>query len=112
MAGVCRELLSQFIARGNFPGLQKGFDEFAFAALNYFSRSTLTCLAVILSRSRERGILPKLSEPWAVRHFRLGVQPFSQQSKLIGGNVPGFDPVEQMRKEGPGEVATLNAGHG
>jgi len=28
------------------------------------------------------------------------------------GNIPGFDPVEQVGKQWPGKVAALNAGHG
>jgi hypothetical protein len=29
---------------------------------------------------------------------------------LVGGNGAGFDPVEQMRKQGPRQVAALDTG--
>jgi hypothetical protein len=47
----------------------------------------------------------KSFEPFSSRHFRLGVEPFGQQAELVGGHVPGYDSVKQMRKQGPGKVA-------
>ena len=105
-------LLSQFLTGGNLAGLQKGFDEFAFAALNCFFRSTLTCPADILSRSRERGILPKLSKPWAFRHFGFGAEPIRHQPKLIGGNVAAADAVKQMIEEVWRKIVAPNLRHG
>jgi hypothetical protein len=71
--------------------LQKGFDEFACAANRHAGKSF---------------------ELFSSRHFRLGVEPFGQQAELVGGHVPGFDSVKQMRKQGPGKMAARNAGHG
>jgi len=56
-------------------GLQKRFDEFTFTA---------------------DGHAWKFLEPLGVRHFRLGVKPMRQQSKLVGGNLSAADTVKQM----------------
>jgi hypothetical protein len=89
--GVCRELLSQFLARGNLPGLQKGFDEFAFAA---------------------NGQAGKFLAPWTVRHFGFGAEPIRHQPKLIGGNVAAADAVKQMIEEVWRKIVAPNSWHG
>ena len=58
---------TDFFAGGNLAGLQKGFDEFAFAA---------------------NGQARKFFEPFSFRHFGLRVEPVGEQTELIGGNIP------------------------
>jgi hypothetical protein len=84
-------VLIYFRSGGGLSGLQKCPDEFAFAA------------------DRQAG---KFFEPFAFRHFRFCVQPLGQQAELVGGNVPGFDSVKEVRKQRPRKMAALNAGHG
>jgi hypothetical protein len=72
-------------------GLQKRFDEFAFAAHHHSGKS---------------------SEPFSFRHFRPGVQLFRQQTELVRGNVPAFDSFQQMLEQGVRQIAALNVGHG
>ena len=57
--------LVQFFTRGDLSGLQKGFDEFAFAA---------------------NGHAGKFLEPFFIRHFRIGIQPLCEQNNLFAGN--------------------------
>lgn len=78
MSGVCRELLSQFLAGRNLPWLQKGFDELAVTA------------------NDKTG---KFLEPGAVWHFGFGAEPIRHQTKLISGNVAAADAVKQMIEE-------------
>jgi len=91
VSGVCRDLLNQFPARGHLAGLQKGFDEFAFAA---------------------NGQAGKFLEPGAVRHFGCGVEPIRQPSKLVGGNFSAADAVKQMIENAWRKIVPANLRHG
>jgi hypothetical protein len=57
--------LIYFFAGRNLSRLQKGFDEFAFAA---------------------NGQAGELLEPFSLRHFGIGVQPLCEQDNLFVGN--------------------------
>jgi hypothetical protein len=83
--------LIQFFAGGDLAGLQKGFDEFAFAA---------------------DGHAGKFLEPFAVRHFGFGIKSVGQKSKLINGNVATADTVEQVREKLRRKIVAADAGHG
>jgi hypothetical protein len=82
---------TQFFAGRNLSGLQKGFDEFAFAA---------------------NGQAGKSLEPFSLRHFRPGAQPIRQKPKLIGGNFPAADAVEQMIKKAGRKIVAANSRRG
>jgi hypothetical protein len=90
-SGVCRELLSEFLAGRNLPWLQKGFDEFAVTA---------------------NGKTGKFLEPWTVRHFGFGAEPICHQPKLIGGNVAAADAVKQMIEEVWRKIVAPDLRHG
>jgi hypothetical protein len=81
----------QFLASGDLAGLQKGFDEFTFAA---------------------NGHARKFLEPFFFRHFGLGIEPFGKQAKLVGGNISAADPVKQMGQKLRWKIVTADARHG
>ena len=83
--------LIYFFAGRNLSRLQKGFDEFAFAA---------------------NGQAGKFLVPWAVRHFGFGAEPIRHQPKLIGGNVAAADAVKQMIEEVWRKIVAPNLRHG
>ena len=82
--------LVQFLTRWDLSGLQKRFDQLTFAA------------------DRHAG---KLLEPFALGHFRFGVEPIREQSELIGGNVSAADAVKQMVQEARWKTVTANPRH-
>jgi len=73
------------------PQLQKGFDEFAFAA---------------------NGQAGKFLESFSLRHFGLRCDPIGEQTELPGGNVSGFDALQQMRIQRSRKIAAPDARHG
>ena len=75
----------------NLSGLQKGFDEFAFAA---------------------DGHARKFLEPLAFRHNRLALKPVRQKFELIGGNFSFTGAVEQVIQQPGRKTLTANARHG
>jgi hypothetical protein len=83
--------LIQFFAGGDLSGLQKSFDEFAFAADSHAG---------------------KFLEPFAVRHFGFDMKPVGQKSKLVGGNVATADPVKQVSQKWRRKIVAADAGHG
>jgi DeoR/GlpR family transcriptional regulator of sugar metabolism len=54
----------------------------------------------------------KFLEPFSLRHFRLGAEPIRQKPKLIGGNFPAADAVEQMIKQAGRKIVPANSRHG
>ena len=83
--------LVHFFTRGDLSGLQKCFDEFAFAANSHAS---------------------KFLEAFALRHFGSSLKPVGQKAKLAGGNVAAMDPVKQMRQKLRWQIVAADAGHG
>ena len=82
--------LIYLFARCNLSRLQKGFDEFAFAA---------------------NGQTGKFLEPFAFRHFGVGAQPICDESKLGGGNVSVADAVKQMVEQARRQILSANPRH-
>ena len=54
----------------------------------------------------------KRLEPFPFRHFGFGMEPVCQKAKLVGGDVPADDPVEQMIKQAGRKVVAANSRHG
>ena len=88
---LCRRNLIPFFAGCDLSGLQKSFDEFAFAA---------------------NGQAGKFLEPLAGRDFGISAKPIRQESKLVGGNFSAADAVEQMIKQARRKIVTANSRHG
>ena len=88
---LCRRNLIPFFAGCDLSGLQKGFDEFAFAA---------------------NGQAGKFLEPFAGRHFGIRAELIRQESKLGGGNFSAANAVEQMIKQARRKIVTANSRHG
>lgn len=86
-----RLLLTQLFAGGGLSGLQKGFDEFAFAA---------------------NGQAGKLLEPFSLRHLGFSREPVGEESKLVGGDVPPADAIEQVGQKLRWKIVAANARHG
>ena len=51
----------------------------------------------------------KRLEPFPFRHFGFGMEPVCQKTKLIGGNLPADDAVEQMIKQAGRKVVAANS---
>ncbi len=75
-------LLIYLLTGGKLSRLQKGFDEFAFAA------------------NDQAG---KFLEPFALRHFRIGVQPLCEQDNLFVGNAALTHSRQKMSQQGFGQ---------
>ena len=90
LAGPRRASKHLFAVR-DLSGLQKGFDEFAFAADAHAG---------------------KPFEPSPLRHFRFESQPVRQESELIGGDVPAAYAVEQVIEKARGKAVAADARHG
>jgi hypothetical protein len=82
--------LRQFLTGGKLSRLQKGFDEFTFAADGHAGKSL---------------------EPLARRGLGSGVQPVGQQLEMVRGNMPVSDSFQEMLVEGTGKLAALDLRH-
>jgi hypothetical protein len=71
--------------------LQEGPDEFAVAA---------------------DGHAGKFLEPRTFRHFRFSAKPICQQAKLVRGNIPAADAIEQMIEKVWRKIVAPDAWHG
>jgi len=84
-------VLSNLFSVRKLSRLQKGFDQFSFAADGHAGKSF---------------------KPAAQRHFWSGVQPIGEQAKLVGGNIAVADAVKQMFQQLWRKVLAADARHG
>lgn len=82
---------------------------FHFLAFHSLSGDEKSSYQFILAADYHAGKFP---EPLSLRHIGLRIQPLSQESQLVGGDLPFLDAIQKVFEQRTGKMIALNLRHG